>query len=146
MLTDGQIKRFFKKVNKTSGCWIWIGAINNYGYGMVQINGSKHSAHRISYEIAKGAIADNLQIDHLCRNRRCINPEHLEAITQKENLLRGETIAAKNKSKTHCPKGHPYSKKNTIMKNKGGGYRSRQCRICRNEKEKTKYHRKKLIQ
>jgi hypothetical protein len=83
-------------------------------------------AHRVSYELLVGPIPQGLQLDHLCRNRRCINPAHLEPVTSRENTMRGETVAAANASRDHCPSGHPYSDSNTIALGKGG----RKCREC----------------
>lgn len=81
----------------------------------------------MSHELHKGPIPEGLVIDHLCRNRGCVNPDHLEAVTQRENILRGEGLAAANARKTHCPKGHPYSGENLYVVPSSG---RRQCRIC----------------
>lgn len=88
-----------------SGCFEWTGAMSSNGYGQFWLNGKNVGAHRVSYEQFVEEIPDGLEIDHLCRNRKCVNPDHLEPITGSENLLRG---AMRNKGKTHCPKGHPY--------------------------------------
>lgn len=98
-----------------SGCWLWIGSLAPGGYG-------KHSsrwAHRVSYQRHIGPIPEGLHIDHLCRNRQCVNPAHLEAVTCRENLLRGP-----NAMKTACLRGHPYSKYG--VSDRGG----RSCRKC----------------
>ena len=121
------LTRFFDKVLFTSDCWEWQGAKNQSGYGLFWTNNKSTSAHRFSYEL-HNTIPDNLQIDHLCRNHSCVNPEHLEVVTQKENVLRGIGVTAKNKRKTHCPQGHPYSGKNLKMNKLG----FRECRICSN--------------
>jgi len=89
--------------------------------------GKNKVAHRISYELLKGDIPEGLDLDHLCRNRGCVNPDHLEPVTRKENLLRGNTIPAKHARKTHCPQGHEYTKGNTFISKSG----SRHCRKCR---------------
>lgn len=112
-----------------SGCWEWQGYVNKYGYGDAgrRIDGKyRHiMAHRLAYLTLVGPIPEGMQLDHLCRNRRCVNPAHLEPVTCKENLLRGETHAAANAAKTECPKGHPYDDGNTVRKSGG-----RSCRAC----------------
>ena len=123
-------QRFFSKVLVLpSGCWKWTGKTSNGGYGLFFIaKPRKHNvqAHRWSYEYFRGAIPAGLDLDHLCRNRWCVNPEHTEPVTRRENLLRGETIPARHAAKTHCPAGHPYNDANTYR------YRGlRYCRICR---------------
>lgn len=112
------------------GCWEFTGTTSG-GYGMIgrPNNGGMALAHRISYELFVGEIPEGLTIDHLCRNRRCINPWHLEAVTGKVNVLRGDGPTAKNVRKTHCPKGHPYSAENTRIGKNGGRF----CRTCHRE-------------
>src|SRR5688500_12459342 len=111
-------ERFESKMLKTEACWLWQGPINRKGYGTFQIktplgNWQPEYAHRVAYGLYKGPIPFGLSIDHLCSNRSCVNPEHLEAVTQQVNLLRGKTLQARNLAKTHCPKGHPYDEANT---------------------------------
>lgn len=112
-------------INPRSGCWVWTGKINRRGYGYAGPN--NRAAHRILYELHVGPIPDGLVIDHLCRNKLCVNPAHLEPVTPKENTLRGIGPTAVNALKTHCPKGHPYDDSNT--KDRGHG---RECRVCYN--------------
>lgn len=122
------IQRFMSKVIQSRNCWEWTGAKNWVGYGQFRFNKKFGLAHRFSYELFKEEIPDNLEIDHLCRNRLCVNPDHLEAVTHKINMNRGNGGKACwkfQKSKTHCPHGHEYTKENTrIYKNK------RFCRKC----------------
>jgi hypothetical protein len=109
------------------GCWLWIGGKTRGGYGKFQLCSKTCLAHRVAYELFIGPIDCGLQIDHLCRNRGCVNPEHLEPVTCRENLLRGNTLQAENSAKTHCPKGHAYSPENTYRHKDG----RRVCKSCR---------------
>jgi hypothetical protein len=111
-------------------CWIYAGYIDVKGYGVVYSwDGKKelrYKAHRVMYENIIGTIPGELPLDHLCRVRACINPTHLEPVTLKENILRGEGLAAINARKTHCKRGHEFSLPNTIRDSRG----NRSCRIC----------------
>ncbi len=115
------------RTNKTDSCWLWTGAKQTAGYGVL----SDRLAHRLSYERWKGPIPAGLTIDHLCRVRHCVNPEHLEAVTLAENVLRGESLPARNARRTHCPQGHPYDQENTHVNPKTGW---RMCRACNRER------------
>lgn len=118
------IERFMAKVDKTDTCWLWTASKNPKGYGYFSVNQKTYLAHRFSYLMYKGSISKNLQLDHLCRVRNCVNPEHLEAVTSLENSRRG-IAGQNNRIKTHCPQGHEYNKTNTrIYKNE------RRCRPC----------------
>jgi hypothetical protein len=115
------------EIDPETGCWNWAGyATPDTGYGKISIDGRAYYAHRVYYERHVGPIAPGLTIDHLCRNRRCVNPAHLEAVTRGENTLRGESTSGINLRKTHCPKGHPLSGEN-LYECRG----RRQCRTCR---------------
>lgn len=100
----GLIARFWKKVNKTETCWEWTGALTSKGYGHLRRTRVRTmaAAHRLSYELHKGMIPDDLVLDHLCRNRKCCNPDHLEAVTVAENNLRGMSPYAVNARKDCC--------------------------------------------
>ena len=110
-----------------SGCWAWMGYVTNKGYGKTTVARRPRWAHRAAYEAAKGPIPEGMQIDHLCRVRCCINPDHLEAVTPRENVVRGIAV-----TKTHCGKGHPYTPENTGILTKNGN-KWRFCRVCRRE-------------
>lgn len=109
----------------TDECWFYAGHINSNGYGLVFSEGKRIYAHRVMYEAHKNGVPKGLQIDHLCRNRRCVNPEHLEPVSRKDNILRGNGLTAINARKTHCINGHPFDKMNTYIVIAG-----RKCREC----------------
>ena len=118
-------RRFMSRVEKTEhGCWVWLGAKMRNGYGQLVVGGVHYAAHRYAYQELVGAIPAGLDLDHLCRNRACTNPDHLEPVTRSENPLRG-LKRTHNLEKTHCPSGHEYSDENTYV----NGDR-RQCRAC----------------
>lgn len=121
-------------------CWTWTGALNSRGYGCISIEGKSQLAHRASYELHVGAIKAGLQIDHLCGNKRCVNPQHLEAVTGRINCSRTDRA-----TKTHCVNGHLFTEQNTIWRKrgKGGDLRHRACRQCQNEKVRDYYYRQK---
>jgi hypothetical protein len=120
-------------------CWEWTGGKNQFGYGLFWTGYNKISAHRWAYEHFREKIPKGLQTDHLCRNHGCVNPNHLEVVTQQENILRGEGQAAIHARKTHCIKGHPFDEKNTYISPSGG----RMCRQCVNRRSREMYWKKK---
>jgi len=130
------IDRFWAKVNKTDSCWLWTGYCNPKGYGRFTENYNPIFAHRWSYEKFIGPIPEGLVIDHLCEVKNCVNPEHLEPVTNKINLNRGKVgqkNAARHRSKTHCRNGHEYTEENTAYWNrKSRGVLTRKCLICYN--------------
>ena len=123
-----KIKGFSKtiKVDK-NGCWNWLGTHNEGGYGTVYMRGENYMAHRVLYRMFVGNLSRKLQIDHLCRNRDCVNPTHLEQVTLRENILRGVGVTAINAKKTCCIYGHKFDDKNTLPDRTRGGRRCRKC-------------------
>ena len=123
-------KRFWDKVEKTSNCWNWTASVDTNGYGQFISAGRNCRAHRVAFELLKESIPTEKQLDHLCRNKRCVNPDHLEIVTGRVNVLRGTGVTARNAQKTHCPKGHPYSERNTYHY-PNPKKRNRGCHECR---------------
>ena len=126
-------ERFWAHVSKIShvGCWSWMGATNQLGYGIFrQTRRNATVAHRYAYIQMAGPIPTGLTLDHLCRNRGCVNPLHLEPVTLRENILRGQGFAAINARKTHCLHGHPFNAKNTAVRKDGKRAGHRVCRAC----------------
>lgn len=121
------LEKILKMGKKSGDCIIWTGGLNTRGYGVVHYNDKSKLAHRLIYEEIVGKIPQGLVLDHLCRNRACINPSHLEIVTNKENILRGVGIAAVNSKKTHCINGHELKGSNLRIKK---GRIGRICRKC----------------
>src|SRR5215472_3057577 len=122
-----------------SGCWIWMGFVNENGYGKVvrpSIRKSPIAAHRYAFEKVKGEIPSGLDLDHLCRVRCCVNPDHLEPVTRYVNNHRGlGPWGGKRRHPTRCPRGHIYNNVNAVITKKGCW----SCRIC--QKYNMRYRR-----
>ena len=134
-------ERFWGRVNKQgvpwqgTRCWEWRGYLAEDGYGLFSPHHHNVPAHRFAYESLIGPIPVGLQLDHLCRNRACVNPSHLEPVTARTNQLRGIGPPATNARKTHCPQGHPYDLPNTNW------YKNhRRCRTCMRIREYARNH------
>jgi len=126
---------FWDKVQPISdGCWIWTARAEVRGYGVINVKGDNGwrtiLAHRLTYLALVGPITAET-LDHLCRNRSCSNPAHLEQVSQKENCLRGEGLTAINARKTICKRGHPLVGRNVMWRKKPSVMR--QCRKCKND-------------
>lgn len=141
MVKDNPVIRFFKKVKFTQFCWEWIAFKNPKGYGHFRFNGRIIRAHQFSYVLFNGKIPEGLTIDHLCRNKGCVNPGHLEAVTNKINCLRGNSPPAINARKTHCPKGHELFGNNLTFNYLG----RRVCGECNRKQKRAYYLRKKML-
>lgn len=137
--------RFWSKVvisDDMGLCWEWTASRHPRGYGYIGERGKNYRAHRISYELVRGPIPAGLVIDHLCRNAGCVNPWHLEAVTQSENVRRGNAgvhFRELGRAKTHCKHGHEFNEKNTKIRPNG----TRACRACGARRALVKYYRQK---
>jgi hypothetical protein len=129
MFKQKTIERFYSNIffNERIFCWEWKGLLNGDGYGVLKANNKTMRAHKFSYILHMGDVPEHKELDHLCCNKMCCNPEHLEAVTHRENVLRGLAPSAINYKKTHCKRGHILEGDN-LYKDKDGG---RECRICR---------------
>lgn len=131
--------RFWAKVSvdETTGCWAWTGAATrpgSDGYGQIRVAGKTILSHRFAYETLVGPVPAGLDLDHVCRTRRCANPAHLEPVTRAENVKRGAahgTYGRAERAKTHCPQGHPYAGANLYVNPTTG---KRKCRECQSER------------
>jgi hypothetical protein len=118
--------RFMSKVEVGPHCWTWQATLDRHGYGTFYFAGRNQSAHRVAHEMFRDPIPDGLHIDHLCRNRACVNPAHLDAVEQRINTLRGDAPTAAAWREGRCKNGHPRTPENTYVRNE----RARQCRVC----------------
>lgn len=143
---DDKFRKFAERisVDSKSKCWNWVGTVKSNGYGSFTYGCTQWRTqatvhpHRFSYEMYRGPIRSGMEIDHLCKNTRCVNPRHLEQVTRAENMKRGE-----NGSKTHCKRGHEFDLKNTYLM-KGGNW-IRACRRCHTADMKIRYWMKRGV-
>lgn len=131
---------YFSKFTVGDGCWLWTGAINRDGYGQVfdRAIRKNRGAHRLVYELLRGQIPEGLELDHLCRVRSCVNPDHLQPVSHQVNTLRGETLVAAYAGRTHCKNGHAYTKENLC--NTSAGYR--RCLTCARSRNREAYRKR----
>jgi HNH endonuclease len=132
-LSPTLFRRFWSKVLIGDGCWVWQGALTNPGYARVWAGDKMKQAHNLSYETLVGPIPDGLELDHLCRNRACVRPDHLEPVSRRTNILRGHAPTARNALAVFCVRGHPFDAANTWRSPDG---RRRRCRTCTLERKK----------
>ncbi len=136
------IEKFLPKISVSeNGCWNWLAGKDSDGYAKFGLNYKTIRGSRFIFEYYHGAICPDLTIDHLCRNRACVNPLHLEQVTNRENILRGTCFSAINARKTHCNKGHPLSGENLRIENDGG----RRCKTCELDRKRHSRELKKLV-
>lgn len=141
-------------------CWLWTGYKDRHGYGELRAQGGRQRAHRVAYELTNGPIAEGLVIDHLCRVRHCINPAHLEPVTNAENVRRGDAVKYRDEAgrpigrpyqprgirmsdRTHCPQGHPYDEANTRHVTRRNGTKCRNCKKCESARASARYRARK---
>lgn len=115
MIGIAELDRFWSKVDASGDCWEWQASKYWNGYGQAKLNGRGMNAHRVAWLILRGEIANGLQLDHLCRNRSCVNPDHMEPVSRRENILRGISPVAVNFHRFQCKNGHPFDLDNTKM-------------------------------
>lgn len=138
-------ERFFMKVEKTETCWLWTGSKNHLGYGQIWLSDEKRvaMAHRVSVRLHGREIPPGYEVDHLCRNPSCVNPEHLEPVTHEVNMDRAPASAIQfQAAKTHCPQGHEYIPENTYLKRNASGTLSRECRTCKRARSNASRNRR----
>ena len=138
--------RFWTKVDRKDdeSCWLWTATKNPNGYGMWKLSGRSRGAHLFAYEWLVGPIPNGMEIDHKCRVRNCVNPRHLEAVTHRENTLRGDTITANAAAKRYCPRGHALIEGNLVASTAKRG--ARQCLTCSREMAREYRARKKATE
>lgn len=131
---------FWSRVDKTDGCWLWNGTVRGDGYGIFCRDRKAILVHRHAYELVQGPIPEGLTLDHLCRVRNCVNPDHLDPCPAGTNVLRGYGPPARNARKSSCKRGHLFTKENTYT---FGG--SRSCRACQAMRARRRYRNQKFI-
>lgn len=127
--------KFWEQFEKTPTCWLWTGPKTPDGYGITTAKGVRN-AHRLSWVLHRGPIPPGMQIDHLCRVRHCVNPDHMELVTLQENVRRGNAPTAIHARQTHCKYGHPFDEANTAIYYDRLGRKARKCRACRTRRNR----------
>lgn len=131
----GWTDKVLSKVRQGPDCWEWTGRKDREGYGVHWVTGiGQRRAPRLVYELQVGPIPDGLTLDHLCRNRGCVRPDHLDPVTIGVNVHRGDTPAARNAAKTHCDHGHEFTPATTYLRARGG----RECKVCVRDRQRVR--------
>ncbi len=139
-------ERFWAKVDKSGDCWVWTSCVDANGYGKFSVKNRSAYAHIVAVDLTRGGTPDGLELDHLCRNPACVNPDHLEAVTHVENVRRGVSgarAAERGRAVTHCRKGHAFDDVNTMVNATGPRAGRRHCRTCLREANR-RYYREKV--
>jgi hypothetical protein len=139
LISENRFARFMSlvEVDAETNCWNWVGCKTKGGYGASALNGIKMVAHRAMWRLLRGELPDGLDLDHLCRNRSCINPDHLEPVTRSENLKRGFEARG-------CKNGHSYNDRDFDLVKRSDGSVERRCKICHRERNRRAKHNRRL--
>ena len=120
-----------------TGCWLWLGSVSQDGYS--QVGKPPWSGHRIAFEVKHGPVPEGMEVDHICRVRCCVNPDHMQPLTHYDNLIKSYRKVSPNSLKTHCPKGHPLDGENLRLKKTSTRLGvSRQCKACERDRYQAK--------
>jgi hypothetical protein len=131
------------RIIDSNNCWNWTMYVEPRGYGRIRYKGKTTTPHKVSYLEFVGLIPEGLELDHLCKNKKCFNPDHLEPVTRKENNIRSNCSSAINSRKTHCKKGHEYSGDNLRTWKNTGGKLTRRCGECEKIRMKKRWIEKR---
>jgi len=137
MFNSERVQQYIQRAD--DGCWNWTGPLGQRGYAVMRLDGPKYRVHRIAVVAQLGRDIPGLDVDHLCRNHSCVNPAHLEAVSHRTNVLRGESVVANQARRTHCPQGHPLEWPNLVVSEAKRG--NRKCKTC--NVETARRHRRK---
>ncbi len=137
-------ERFAAKTKPEGDCIVWTASLTEGGYGQFfPGDGKRWRAHRWAWVQENGTIPEGFELDHLCRNRKCVRIDHLEVVTRRENQRRGDSPTGRNARKEACPAGHAYDSENTYRYTSGTGSKHRQCKTCNRERARARYHAKR---